>query len=223
MLRGALHAHRALLRPSRARALSTVRFLPSTACRQLALPLAFLAVKGWDSHGLQGWDDWLPRFSQRGYSSLLVEVDPATVPPQDTAAGTLAALEQELVRLLRDPAHSSPFPPLLFAHSSASLLAETYVSSHPLSGLCLVSPLPAPLAQQQLPDALKTGLEEFNYEPGFPIAVVEQEGRKGGEEHRLLREFADEEDEDALVRLIKGKRDAGTFARVQEWMDENGL
>ncbi|BGP16050.1 hypothetical protein JCM10213v2_004044 [Rhodosporidiobolus nylandii] len=138
-----------------------------------------------------------------------------------SSSDLLAKLEQELVRLLQGPAHSSPFPPLLFAHSTAALLAETYVSSHPLSGLCLVDPLPALEAHTQAPSLFKAPLDDFNYEPGFPIAVVEAE--KGRTEHRLLREFAEEDEEDSLVRRIVAKRDHDGWEKVQEWMDEHGL
>jgi hypothetical protein len=127
----------------------------------------------------------------------------------------------ELVTLLRSPAHSSPFPPLLFAYSSASLLAETYVSSHPLSGLCLVSPLPAPLAHSTLPNVFKQRLEEFNYEPGFPITVLQEKGDEG--RHRLLEDFVEENEEDSVVRRREGRVDERGWEKVQEWMDEHGL
>jgi len=126
----------------------------------------------------------------------------------------------ELLSLLRDPSASSPFPPLLFASSSSTLLAETYVSSHPLSGLVLHDPLPAPLANSSLPQAFPNKLDEFDYEPFFPVAVIQGEGE--GEECRLVREFGGE-DEDALVRKLTGGRDEEGWNKVMEWMDENGL
>jgi hypothetical protein len=129
----------------------------------------------------------------------------------------------ELLSLLRDPSTSSPFPPLLFASSISTLLAETYVSSHPLSGLVLHSPLPAPLAHSKFPQAFKTKLDEFDYEPFFPVAVVEGKG-KGETQCRLVKEFVEEEDEeDGLVRRLVGDRDEAGWNKVMEWMDENGL
>lgn len=136
----------------------------------------------------------------------------------------------ELLKLLRDPATSSPFPPLLFAAGSSSLLAETYVSSHPLSALCLVSPVPAPSAHERDPPAYPTALDEFDYEPGFPIAILSPDGspdagRKSfaaSPSHRLLRDFADEHDE-GLVRALSGGLDERGWEQVMDWMDENGL
>lgn len=66
-----------------------------------------------------------------------------------------------------------------------------------------------------------TPLDEFNYEPGFPIAVVREEG--DAEEHRLLTEFVEENEEDSVVRQLRGRRDNEGWEKVQEWMDENGL
>ncbi|GAA5901510.1 hypothetical protein JCM6882_006300 [Rhodosporidiobolus microsporus] len=191
--------------------------------RHLALPLAFVSVKGWDDQGSAGWAAWAAAFSRKGYSSLLLEVDSAEAAAKvESPSNVLASLERELVRLLQDPAHSTPFPPLLFAHSLSALLAETYVSSHPLSGLCLVSPTPAAVADERLPSVFKTALDDFNYEPGFPIAVVEQEGQ-AAPVHRLVKEFAEEDDDEALVRRIVAGWDEQGWERVQAWMDENGL
>lgn len=129
------------------------------------------------------------------------------------------------MRLLRDPATSSPFPPLLFAAGSDSLLAETYVSSQPLSALCLVSPVAAPSAHERDPDTYRTPLTtDFDYEPGFPIAVL-QEG-SSTPPHRLIRDFAnpeDPEDQDGLVRLLVGRRNQQGWQQVMDWMDDNGL
>lgn len=138
---------------------------------------------------------------------------------------SLSLPHAEIVSLLRDPAASPPFPPLLFASGPSSLLAETYVSSHPLSGLCLVSPLSAPLAHAAVPQAFPAALDDFNYEPGFPIAVVAPRGSAAGE-HRLVDEFGPQEGEDeddAIVRRIVGERDERGWDTVMQWMDSNGL
>ncbi|GAA5857536.1 hypothetical protein JCM8547_009327 [Rhodosporidiobolus lusitaniae] len=225
MLKCARLPFRGPIMPLHARVLSTVRVVAPSSDRHLALPLAFLSCTALDGKAPPRWNDWIRSFASRGYQSLLVEVDPVDLPAQGgSPSALLAFLESELVRLLRDPAHSSPFPPLLFAHGATALLAETYVSSHPLSGLCLVSPLPASSAQEKLPEVFKAPLAEFNYEPGFPIAVVQEKGKVGeAGEHRLLREFAEEDNEDALVRRIEGGLDERMWKSVQEWMDENGL
>ncbi|GAA5870706.1 hypothetical protein JCM3774_001730 [Rhodotorula dairenensis] len=209
------------------RRISTLRFVPSTAERQLALPLAFLAV-GDSSATLPGdrWrQDWADRFAQRGYSSLLLDVDASAAQTGTTSQARLELLEQELLKLLRDPATSSPFPPLLFAAGSSSLLAETYVSSHPLSALCLMSPLPAPFAHGRDPVAYPTALDDFDYEPGFPIAILSPDSLPAADSpslHRLVRDFTDADD-NGLVRSLSGGMDEHGWQRVMDWMDDNGL
>ncbi|BGP55379.1 hypothetical protein JCM8202v2_002980 [Rhodotorula sphaerocarpa] len=134
-------------------------------------------------------------------------------------------LHAELLKLLRDPDAASPFPSLLFGASHASLLAETYVSSHPLSALCLVSPTPAPVAHTLAPHMFPSTLSDFDYEPGFPIAVLEDPASHDPKRalHRLVRDFVDEDDDEGLVRRLEGRQDEEGWQRVMEWMDENGL
>ncbi|GAA5983171.1 hypothetical protein JCM11641_006834 [Rhodosporidiobolus odoratus] len=222
MLRTALGSPRlATYFTCHSRAASTIRVAPPSGDRHLALPLAFLSLASPEKPD-NPWDAWTSQAATRGYSSLVIQLDPTDLASKAEGSDSLlAGLEIELVRLLQDPAHSSPFPPLLFAHSSASLLAETYVSSNPLSGLCLVSPLSALQAHAKLPKLFKSPLAEFNYEPGFPIAVVQREGVS--DQHRLLQDFAEEDDEDALAKRIAAERDVAGWDKVQEWMDENGL
>lgn len=253
----------AQLTRSLARSASSILAVAPSSSRHLALPLAFLTVKGWDSHGTQcallehylekriltllclldshrGWEDWISRFAARGYSSLLLQVDPAAAPSTSldglesgescaearTPDGRADPVLAELVRLLRDPSASSPFPPLLFASSGSSLLAEQYVSSHPLSGLCLVDPVNPSSAHKFFPHFFSKPLDGFNYEPGFPIAVVESGSKQADEEHWLLKDFGPQEgedEEDALVRRLRGERDEGGWQKMMDWMDENSL
>ncbi|GAA6015101.1 hypothetical protein JCM11491_001662 [Sporobolomyces phaffii] len=205
------------------RTVSTLRVVESSdAARSLALPLCFLSVTGFDSRDSSRWHAWIDRFASKGYSSLVVDLDPElALAASTTSEHLLSALERELVSLLRDSS-ASPFPPLLFASAAASLVAETYVSSHPLSGLVLDRPLAAPLAHSRLPAAFKTPLAEFDYEPFFPVAVVEDAGAPS--ESRLASEFGGAvDDDDALVRRIDVTRDDDGWRQVMDWMDENGL
>ncbi|GAA5928776.1 uncharacterized protein JCM15063_003964 [Sporobolomyces koalae] len=203
------------------RRVSTLRVVESTGPRSLALPLCFVSVRGWDASDSAGWHDWIERFSSKGYSSLVLDLDPQAATAQaKTSKSVLSALEQELVSLLRDPATSSPFPPLVFASSTASILAETYVSSHPLSGLVLDQPVPAPLARTRIPRAFPTDVDEFDYEPFFPVAVISRDGQDSL--HRLVTDFGGP-DEDSLVRTIVAERDEHGWQQIMEWMDEHGL
>lgn len=68
------------------------------------------------------------------------------------------------------------------------------------------------------PIAFPTPLAEFDFEPGFPIAVMHKDGGKALNEERLVREF-DEED----VQRLKGGLDEKGWTKVMEWMDQMGL
>ncbi|KAI5474619.1 hypothetical protein MNV49_002730 [Pseudohyphozyma bogoriensis] len=149
----------------------------------------------------------------------MVELNPASAVGASTSSQILAALESELVKEL---AHS-PFPPLLFSSHLSTLIAQTYVSSHPLSGLVLHSAVAPTKAHDFAPSVLPTALEEFTYEPNFAIGIMERseeelEGAAGG---RLLEEFGG--DEDGEVQTIVGGKDKVGWKHVVEWMEANNL
>lgn len=106
----------------------------------------------------------------------------------DTPSLTCAELKKQLRQ------SSSPFPPLLFAYGLNTLIAQTYVSSHPLSGLVLVHPpLSIADASKSRKDLLKGQHQEFDYEPFFPIAILGNRKRAEElEQHRLRRDFSEE-------------------------------
>lgn len=101
-------------------------------------------------------------------------------------------LLSELVKEIRQS--SSPFPPLLCAYGLNTLVAQTYVSSHPLSGLILVEPpLTVRAAAKSIPTLPLKDVEEFSYEPFFPVAILCARARaKELEQHRLRTEYPDE-------------------------------
>ena len=117
----------------------------------------------------------------------------------------------------------SPFPPLLCAYGLSTLLAEQYVSSHPLTGLLLVDPPLTLSAARRLAPSLKLDdVADFDYEPNFPLAILTSRLRaKELEAHRLRREYSDE------VNLLVTNSDdvfsEDAFNRVRDWMDSNGL
>lgn len=114
---------------------------------------------------------------------------------------------------------AASYPPFLLAAHLATLPAQAYVSSHPLSALLLHSPVPPLEAHARHPDAFPTPLEaEFDFEPHFPVAVMHAEGGKALKEERLVREF-DEED----VARLKGGLDDKGFKKVVEWLDQSGM
>lgn len=73
----------------------------------------------------------------------------------------------------------NPFPPVLLAHRSACLIAQSYISSHPCSALFLLDP-PATTTSPSLAGMIPEGgaVKEFDFEARFPIGVM----LSGGEE-----------------------------------------
>lgn len=124
-------------------------------------------------------------------------------------------LSEELKSNLR--LSGSPFPPVIFARGFASLIAQTYISSHPAQGLFLISP---PLSNASLfPNVLPTPLGEFDYEPKFPVAVMARPA-----DMDLLRKYS-RLGQDDLVDLIQCDNLEGrdAFTRIEQWLDELGI
>lgn len=121
---------------------------------------------------------------------------------------------------MSSPETGTPFPPLLISSSLSTLLAQTYVSSHPLSALLLHSPTAPTSAHEVHPSILPTPIPEFDFEPNFPVAIMREAGQQVGGT-RLERDFGDELDGE--VRNVTGGKGKDGWKSVLEWMDENGL
>lgn len=131
----------------------------------------------------------------------------------------------------------NPFPPVLLAHSAgASLIAQAYISSHPVSSLFLLDPALdstnpnlsitiSPFPRSLLPTPLS---HEFNYEPRFPIGVMVfgTEGEKRFAESRLGREGSGRveclrvDGEGGKGAVWRGDEGRGLLER---WMDRAGI
>lgn len=87
-----------------------------------------------------------------------------------------------------------PFPPILFAYRLGGLIAQTYVSSFPASALILDDPASyESLAScPSVADKLPLPLDDFNFEPKFPLLVIGHTGTESSQkENRLVKEGAD--------------------------------
>lgn len=117
-----------------------------------------------------------------------------------------------------------PFPPVVFARSAGCLIAQTYISSNPASGLVLISP---PADNVELEGAhgqdgspmLPNTLTEFDFEPYFPIAVMATPERMKILEgsNRLVRE---PEVDKLTVHDLEGQQ---AFNDIQNWLDKLGI
>jgi len=105
---------------------------------------------------------------------------------------------------------------VIFARSSACLIAQTYISSNPASGLCLISPPPSNFASKAF---LPTPLQEFDFEPKFPIAIMasQQEMSLFKKESRLGGDFGVDKIE------IENTESQEAFVAIEQWLDELGI
>lgn len=109
-----------------------------------------------------------------------------------------------------------PFPPVIFARKSASLIAQTYISSNPASGLFLISPPPSNSVSKTL---LPTPLQEFDFEPKFPIAIMasREEMNVLKTESRLGADLGVDKIE---VDNLEGH---DVLVAIEQWLDELGI
>ncbi|EGG12158.1 uncharacterized protein MELLADRAFT_102117 [Melampsora larici-populina 98AG31] len=192
---------------------------------RFALPLAFLTTDTTRSNGettetpreermSASWPhNWVHRFNQQGYSTVTIYL-PSQI-SNETPIDThhLSKLERDLQIQLSGQA-TSFFPPLLFSKGRLEcLLAQTYVSSNPLSGLVLISPPTEDSAS-------------FDFEPRFPTLIMStasQTSQSLAPDHRLLKDYPDEVDHLEIVGGDSNMTDQTAFEKVKEWMDNNGL
>ena len=123
-----------------------------------------------------------------------------------------------IVEDLRDEIRLSimPFPPIIFARSLSCLIAQTYISSHPASGLFLISP---PLSNASVSEALPSKLPEFNFESKFPIAIMATE-----KEMKLIRDhhrFGNDPEVDTIS--VADLESVYALAAIEEWLDLVGV
>jgi hypothetical protein len=84
-----------------------------------------------------------------------------------------------------------PFAPIIIAAESSTLLSQSYISSHPASGLVLISPPhSATIATSFKSD--NEPLPELTYEPHFPVLVVasDTQATEVQQQNRLVRDYA---------------------------------
>jgi hypothetical protein len=119
------------------------------------------------------WADWSGMFAEKGYTGIEIDIQ-APSPSADFEGGvdqlrsTLDSMTTMLASQIRLMA--IPFAPIIISSGPAStLLTQNYISSHGASGLVLVNP---PKGEEV--DGM------FDYEPSFPILVVNDNGTEGG-------------------------------------------
>ena len=119
-----------------------------------------------------------------------------------------------------------PFAPVIFARGPGAIIAQTYISSHPASGLLLISP---PVSNDNLRSTseaqghtlLPTALPEFNFEPKFPCAILCTQQESSELSNGRLWE---DDNVDKLVTRDEHTIDGQEgFVKVEQWLDEVGV
>ncbi|KAK0208591.1 hypothetical protein DFS33DRAFT_1380100 [Desarmillaria ectypa] len=151
------------------RSLSTCRIRepPSHSSRIAPTSLVFVSASKWDPQALR-MPVHASFFLEKGFTCIEVDISPPDPFPSQNSANLTNYFEAELRSTMR--LSMIPFPPVFFARHAASLIVQTYISSNPASAIVLFSP---PASNAEVSQALlPTPLEEFNFEPHFPIAIV---------------------------------------------------
>ncbi|KIK71177.1 hypothetical protein GYMLUDRAFT_235538 [Collybiopsis luxurians FD-317 M1] len=186
---------------------------PSSAPRIVPTPLVFVSASQWDqSSSRQGFTILAKMYSHKGYTCLDTDL---SLSANASSSNSMQHLESELKSVVR--ASFNPFPPVFFARGAACLITQTYISSNPASGLVLISP---PASNNSLPTSvLSHTLPEFNFEPNFPIVVVDtpQGMAKLQTENRLAK---DDRVDRIVVNDVEGQE---AFIKIEQWMDEIGI
>lgn len=187
-----------------------------SAPREVPTPLVFVSSSQWDASSAEGMRKFAGLFAERGYTCL--EIDLAV--PQDRSSGDalMQHFEAELASHVRLAA--IPFAPVVIARSTGSLIAQTYISSHPASGLLLISP-PESNAAVSSSGLLPSPIPEFNFETKFPLAILcTEDDKKKLAENRLWND----DNVDKLVvkdhAAIDGQKGR---MKIETWLDEIGV
>jgi hypothetical protein len=104
----------------------------------------------------------------------------------------------------------NPFPPVIISEGHACLATQTYISSYPAKALALISP-PASFSDVDA-GILPTTIDEFNFEPRFPIGIFTNGLRA---QYLLKRNRLAKNPE---VELIVVEEDL--FGPIDKWLDD---
>ncbi|KAJ6574795.1 hypothetical protein B0H19DRAFT_933940 [Mycena capillaripes] len=200
---------------------SFVRTPSSSAPREAPTPLLFVSAKEWDMDSHRGVDALATTLSMKGFTCIHCDI---TLPVIDSSAPPLDSnkimhhLVSDLKSHLRLSWHAASFPPVIFARSAASLIAQAYISSNPVSAMMLLGKVPSTNAD--VPESfLPTRLEEFNFEPKFPIALLTIP--RVMERLRKTNRLAQDPQVDLLTTEDLESQDA--FLKIESWLDDLGI
>lgn len=105
----------------------------------------------------------------------------------------------------------------MISRSLGCLITQTYISSHPASGIILIDP---PISNEDIRGYLPGNLDEFTYEPRFPIAVIAGHNAQA----KLLQEknrICQSASVDLMV--VEGLKLGKVAHEIELWLDQLGI
>ncbi|KAF8912821.1 hypothetical protein CPB84DRAFT_1759588 [Gymnopilus junonius] len=187
---------------------------PSHAPRESPTPLVFVSSSSWDEGSLKGTPSIPTRLALKGFTSLQIDLQIPEASMKNSVT-MMTEYEDELFSRIRSS--SIPFPPVIFSREATCLIAQTYISSNPASGLVLISP---PINNAELIGTkLPTNLAEFDYEPKFPIAVIDTPERVAD----LLKRNRICQSGMVDVIPVDQLNEEETFSQIVQWLDKLGI
>ncbi|KAH9486773.1 hypothetical protein JR316_0000838 [Psilocybe cubensis] len=168
------------------------------------------------------WDDSSGRMTslsamlaEKGFTCVQTDLKISDCSMNDAQA-IMKSFESELSSMIRLAA--IPFPPVIIARGAACVVAQTYISSHPASGMILLSP-PASNAELVESCKLPTPLTEFNFEPNFPIAII---GSPAEVKHlRKNNRICQSQNVDIIS--VEDMDESQIFFEIDLWLDKCGM
>jgi hypothetical protein len=118
---------------------------------------------------------------------------------------------------IRLSGHTS-FPPVIFARSYASLIAQAYISSNPASGMMLMGNIPATNSEVPV-SLLPTPFEEFTFEPTFPIAIL----TTSSETERLQKTSRLYQAPGVETIVVDDLESQDALLEIEHWLDDLGI
>ncbi|KAJ7042554.1 hypothetical protein C8F04DRAFT_1390526 [Mycena alexandri] len=197
---------------------SFVRNPPSSAPREVPTPLLFVSAKDWDVDSTRGIDAIATTLSMQGFTCIQCDISrPTTDPPLDSDK-FMDHLAADLKSQIRLSFLTAAFPPVIFARSSATLIAQAYISSNPVSAMMLMGNIPSTNAD--VPKSLlPTPLAEFNFEPKFPIALL----TSPREMERLSKTNRLAQDPQVELLTTEDLESQDAFLKIEDWLDDLGI
>ncbi|KAJ7130050.1 hypothetical protein C8R43DRAFT_1090003 [Mycena crocata] len=193
-----------------------VRTPPSSAPREAPTPLLFVSAKDWDADTYPGVDVLTTTLSMKGFTCIHCDLSPPV--GAKPRLGIMEHFVSESKSNLRLSGYAATFPPVIFARSSASIIAQAYISSNPASAMMLTGNIPSSNADVAEP-LLPTRLEEFNFEAKFPIALLTTPHQM--ERLRKTNRLAQDPEVELITTQDLASQDA--FLKIEGWLDDLGI